>query len=95
MLLETMACHSRPAYTGKEAIAAINDDRPDVVLLEIGLPDIDGHAVATYLIAHMTNPPPLVGETGSGQPKDREQSWQSGFHAHMTYLSRRRNMKLR
>jgi CheY-like chemotaxis protein len=84
MLLETMGYRCRTANSGREAIASITSNRPNAVLLDIGLPDIDGHAVAQHVIANMRNPPPMIAVTGYGQPHDREKSLQSGFHAHMT-----------
>jgi len=84
MLLETMGYQCLTANTGKDAIEAVKRVNPGVVLLDIGLPDIDGHGVAQQIALEVANPPPLIAVTGYGQDKDREKSFKAGFHAHVT-----------
>lgn len=48
-LLKMWGHDVRMAHAGKEALEAARDYRPDVVLLDIGLPDMDGYAVARRL----------------------------------------------
>jgi len=84
MLLETMGFECKTAYTGKQAIETIIRERPGVVLLDIGLPDIDGHGVARHVLAHVADPPPMVAVTGYGEERDRERSLKAGFYAHVT-----------
>jgi len=55
-----------------------------VVLLDIGLPGIDGHEVARRLRADLIDPPALIAITGYGQPSDRDTSFEAGFVAHLT-----------
>jgi PAS domain S-box-containing protein len=72
------------ARDGAAAIERFRRYRPNVVLLDIGLPDMDGHAVARRIreipeSAHTT----LIAVTGYGQAKDRANSKAAGFDQHM------------
>lgn len=74
------------ADNGREAIAAIRRDSVDVVLLDLGLPDLDGCEVASAI--RMTAPsaasPLLVALTGWGQEEDRRRTATAGFDHHLT-----------
>jgi CheY-like chemotaxis protein len=68
---------------GKSAIDAARSLRPEVVLLDIGLPGLDGYQVAQRLredvgLEHTL----LVAMTGYGQPEDRRRSHEAGIHHH-------------
>ena len=57
---------------------------PDLAILDIGLPEMDGYELATRLRASLgTQTPKLVALTGYGQPGDRERSTRAGFHHHL------------
>ena len=71
-------------YDGTGGLARAVRERPEVMLLDIGLPDIDGHELARRLraspeTAHAT----LVALTGYGQSDDRERAYEAGFDRHM------------
>ncbi|MGB9991285.1 response regulator [Massilia sp. SM-13] len=73
------------AHDGASAIAAALQVRPDLVFLDIGLPDMSGGEVA----ARMREMPALrdvalVALTGYGQHKDRENAMAAGFNHHLT-----------
>jgi CheY-like chemotaxis protein len=58
---------------------------PDIVLLVIGLPKMDGLEVAKTLRAHADGPRPLlVAMTGFGQAEDRARTAAAGFDHHLT-----------
>jgi CheY-like chemotaxis protein len=59
---------------------------PDVVLLDIGLPQLDGYEVARRIRAqrHGVNGVMLIAITGWGQDEDRRRSRDAGFNAHLT-----------
>src|SRR4051794_21065922 len=60
------------AHDGPAALAAARQHRPDVILLDIGLPKINGYEVAHYLRSHPELGRPLIiAVTGYSQPKDR------------------------
>jgi PAS domain S-box-containing protein len=84
LLLDALGYKSSIAHGGLSAIEAVKAHDPDVVLLDIGLPDLSGYEVAKRLRAEMINPPPLIAITGYGQASDRETSFEAGFRAHLT-----------
>ncbi len=70
------------AYDGEEALAALSHAAPDVVILDIGLPDIDGYEIAGRIReAHINTV--LVAITGYGQDEDKKRSEESGFDFHL------------
>ncbi len=71
------------AASGQEGIEAAMSFAPDVVLLDIGLPDIDGYEVARRLRDKLERPARLVALTGYGQPEDRARAKEAGFDAHL------------
>ena len=71
-------------YDGESGLQTALRERPDVALLDIGLPDIDGHELARRLRAQSgTAGTMLVALTGYGQAEDRERAQQAGFDHHM------------
>ncbi len=71
------------AATGLEALAQAERWRPEVVLLDIGLPDIDGYEVGEGLRRAFGARVHLVALTGYGQPTDRARARDVGFEAHL------------
>jgi two-component system CheB/CheR fusion protein len=75
----------RCEYDGSSALAAARDYRPEVVVLDIGLPGMDGYAVAAKLRSmDELKGVRIVAVTGYGQEKDRRRSRQAGFDQHLT-----------
>ncbi len=73
------------AYGGAKAMQLAERTRPDVVLLDIGMPDVDGIAVATWLRSQpWGSAVRLLAVTGWGQPQDRERTTTAGFDLHLT-----------
>jgi len=74
----------RSAANGKSGLALADQTRPDVALIDIGLPDIDGYEVARHLRAkHNGRRISLVAVTGFGQPEDQQRAIDAGFDAHI------------
>jgi CheY-like chemotaxis protein len=72
-------------YSGSAAVDAAASYRPDVVLLDIGLPDIDGYEVARHVRSDARGKVMvLIAVTGWGQPKDRQRATEAGFDHHLT-----------
>ncbi len=71
------------AHDGPSALEAAAVLRPEAVLLDIGLPGIDGYEVARRLRQRIGSDVLLVAVTGYGQPDDRSRSEQAGFDHHM------------
>jgi CheY-like chemotaxis protein len=75
----------RTASTGEAAVRAAVEWQPDIALIDIGLPDIDGHEVARRLRAlALESPPKLVAISGFGQPGDLHNAYEAGFDLHLT-----------
>ncbi|MBC7377776.1 MAG: response regulator [Burkholderiaceae bacterium] len=69
---------------GKGVLDAVAAARPDAVLMDIGLPDMDGYEVARGLRADpRCRLVPLIALTGYGQLRDKEAAAQAGFNAHL------------
>ena len=73
------------AATGREGIALARELRPDVVLCDIGLPDLDGYEVARALRGDAAlRTTRLVALTGYAQPEDQRRAAEAGFDRHIT-----------
>ena len=84
MLLRSWGHEVDIARDGPSALSAIAARRPEIVLLDIGLPGMDGYEVARRVRAAMSEPQPkLVALTGYGQESDRKQALASGFDDHL------------
>ena len=84
MLLSMEGHRTRTVNSARDALAAATEFRPDVVLLDIGLPEMDGYEVARQLRAHNAiESMRLVAVTGYGQPADRERAVAAGFDKHL------------
>ena len=83
-LLEMRGHEVMVATTGSAGISAILEHRPDVALVDISLPDIDGYAVAREIRTRLGPTIPLIALTGLGQPEDVKRSHEAGFARHLT-----------
>lgn len=85
MLLEASGNDVQTAHDGLTALEAALAFRPDVVLLDIGLPGLDGFEVAKRLrLQSVHSRVVLVAITGYGQDSDRQRSQDAGFNHHLT-----------
>ncbi len=83
-LLSELGHTVRVAHTAGHALAAARDFRPDVAILDIGLPDMDGYGLAAILRRKEGRPLRLVALTGYGQKSDLERARAAGFDLHLT-----------
>jgi signal transduction histidine kinase/ActR/RegA family two-component response regulator len=84
MLLRTTGNEIRTAYDGLEALQVASEFRPEVVLLDIGLPKIDGHEVAQRLRHEAWGRRVcLIAITGWSDESDRARSRAAGFDHHL------------
>ena len=81
-LLKMDGHHTQPVFSAEDAILQAHAFAPDVVLLDIGLPHIDGYEVARRLRGSLSSVM-LVALTGYGQADDRERALAAGFDAHL------------
>jgi signal transduction histidine kinase len=71
------------AATGLAGVKLVLETKPDVVLCDIGLPDIDGVEVCKRVLAEMPDAPVMVALTGWGAEADRERTQLAGFAHHV------------
>jgi CheY-like chemotaxis protein len=74
----------RVAADGASGLALAGEFRPEVVLADLGLPDIDGYEVARRLRAQFGGHVRLVAVTRYGQAEDRRRTEDAWFDAHLT-----------
>jgi signal transduction histidine kinase/two-component SAPR family response regulator len=84
MVLTLDGHEAMSVYTSKDAVEEAQSFAPDVILLDIGLPGMDGFEVARRIRATDAGRSiSLVALTGYGQPEDRERALRSGFDEHL------------
>jgi PAS domain S-box-containing protein len=84
-LLKAWGHDVQAAYSGEAALARVKSFRPEIVLLDIGMPGMTGYEVARHLRADPTAQGIIIAAlTGYGQDSDRERSWDAGFDYHLT-----------
>jgi PAS domain S-box-containing protein len=69
---------------GLSGLARAEATRPDIILVDIGLPGMDGYELARRIRAQRGAEPILVAITGYGQADDQRRSREAGFDAHLT-----------
>jgi CheY-like chemotaxis protein len=74
----------RTAHDGPAALDCARGFRPHVVLLDVGLPGMDGYELARRLRAEGLAGDLLVSVTGYGQDEDRRKAQEAGFDHHLT-----------
>jgi signal transduction histidine kinase/CheY-like chemotaxis protein len=85
MVVEAAGHHVRKAFDGRSAISAALEYQPDLILLDVGMPDINGTEVATELRRHQELAGArIVALTGWGQAEDRLRTAEAGFDQHLT-----------
>lgn len=82
MLVDGLGHQASVETRPRRALERIAAERPDVCLLDVGMPDIDGHALARTIRGAMAEAPMLVAITGYSQPQDRFAALEAGFTDH-------------
>ena len=84
-VMDQLGCETRTAHDGPSALALIESFRPELALLDIGLPVMDGYELARHLRQRSdAEPIRLVAVTGYGQKSDVERAFAAGFDEHLT-----------
>ena len=83
-LLALLGHRVEAAGTGAEGGERALASRPEVVLIDLGLPVLDGYEVARRLRAALKGRVRLIALTAYGAPDDRAQALASGFDVHLT-----------
>jgi CheY-like chemotaxis protein len=82
-LLRMEGYEARTAHDGPSAFHVVEEFAPDVVLLDIGLPIMDGYEVAQGLRGLLGDRLAVIAVTGYGRKSDVERTAAAGFHAHL------------
>jgi two-component system, sensor histidine kinase len=82
-LLSTLGATVAVAYSGREALEGVATFAPDTVLLDIGMPDMDGYETSRRIRAQHANDLLIIALTGWGQDEDVRQSKAAGFDHHL------------
>lgn len=84
-LLELAGHRVRIAQDGPAGLAAIRAEPPEVALVDIGLPGMDGYELArrAQALRGAARKPFLVALTGYGLPEDRGRAFEAGFDEHL------------
>jgi signal transduction histidine kinase/ActR/RegA family two-component response regulator len=84
MLLELWGCDVRKAYDGLHAIETAHRFFPEAILLDIGMPHLDGHEVCRRVRQEAWGKAIIIiALTGWGQEADRRRTKETGFDAHL------------
>jgi PAS domain S-box-containing protein len=84
LLIELMGHSVEIAYDGEAALRAAERFRPDIVLLDLGMPKLDGFEVSRRIrAAPWSESVRLVAQSGWGQDEDRRRSAEAGFDHHL------------
>jgi CheY-like chemotaxis protein len=82
-ILSVLAHEVRMVHDGLAAVSTAAEMKPDIILLDIGLPGIDGYEAARRIRAHADiRRVLLIALTGWGQEHDKQQAYQAGFDRH-------------
>lgn len=85
MMLELTGNKTLTAFDGEQAVAAAAAFEPDLILLDLGLPKLDGFEACRQIRQQQTGKRPMiVAQTGWGQDEDRQRTRAAGFDHHLT-----------
>lgn len=84
MLLEMKEHTVMAVHSALEALACVESFKPDLMLIDIGLPDMDGYELVQQISKLPTSRVlPKIALTGYGQPEDKQRALKVGFDAHL------------
>jgi signal transduction histidine kinase/ActR/RegA family two-component response regulator len=83
-LLQTYGHRVTAAANGRAGVQAALAERPEVMIIDIGLPELDGYGVARRVREALGGDVYLIALTGYGQPDDRRRAAEAGFDIHVT-----------
>lgn len=85
MLVEEMGSEARVAYDGASGLKAVSEFNPDIVLLDVGMPGMDGYDTCRAIRRGARGADTfVVAVTGWGQEQDKRRALEAGFDAHLT-----------
>lgn len=84
MMLRLEGYDVEAVYSGEEALESFAAHAPDVALVDLDMPGVNGLAVARSMRANSRAPLTLIAITGWGRVEDREAARDAGFNLHYT-----------
>jgi PAS domain S-box-containing protein len=84
ILIEEQGGLVRVAYDGASGLLAAQEFKPEVVLLDIGLPDMDGYEACRRLRTEFGRDMSIAALTGWGHDRDKQRAFDAGFDVHLT-----------
>ena len=84
MVIEALGGECRVAYDGISGVREVLAHRPEIVLLDIGMPGLDGYETCSRIRRELGSGVFVVALTGFGREQDRDKALQFGFDAHLT-----------
>jgi PAS domain S-box-containing protein len=83
-LLKLSGHEVRVAHDGEDALKVAQEQRPEIMLLDLGLPGMNGYELASSLSREdWSKDSVLIAVSGYGEPQARERAKQAGFHHHL------------
>ena len=83
LVLEARGHHVTTVGDGTQALEAVEEQHPDVVLLDLGLPGLSGYQVAEHLRSSGHADLRIIAVSGYGQPEDVARARAAGCDAHL------------
>jgi PAS domain S-box-containing protein len=94
MIIETLGNEVRTAYGGQQGIEIAAEFRPEVVFMDLRMPDLDGFEAARHIRKRPGGEAiTLVALTGSGHEEDKRQTKEAGFHCHLVKPATRSHLQ--
>jgi signal transduction histidine kinase len=82
-LVKALGGECRVAHDGETGLAHVRDMRPDIVILDIGMPKIDGYETCRRIREEFGSTVVIVALTGWGQERDKQRAMRAGFDVHL------------
>lgn len=85
MLLELKGYEVHTRNSGKSALESLSEVNPDIILLDIGMPEMDGYETCRLIRQHpLGSSLCVIALSGYGQGSDKQRSIDAGFNQHLT-----------
>ncbi len=83
-LVTVLGGECRVAHNGEAGLVGVREFRPDIVILDIGMPGLDGYETCRRIREEFGSSLVIVALTGWGQERDKHKAMQAGFDVHLT-----------
>jgi signal transduction histidine kinase len=83
-LVKALGGECRVAHNGETGLTDLREYRPDIVILDIGMPGLDGYETCRRIRQEYGSSLMVVALTGWGQERDKDKAMQAGFDMHLT-----------